>query len=626
MQFFQLTYTNSYRFFWLLLLIITTLLTTACSPSFEEMAERRFEYAKKNKGDIYIAAIDGYNAPNNNFINGAQLAADVINARPNKLIERTLKIEAAQDGENFEDTKTTIIRLTANPKIVAAIGHGRSSIAVPASALYERSQLVLLSSFATLKGLTGHGFKYIFRMSPNAQVMADQLASVAKTLNYQNIIILHARADVYRELAFLFEDASVSAKLKIVKRASFFGKAEDYRNIISQFSDKPFDAVFIAAPTNASALMSRQLREMGINQPILGGDSLNASDYYTLAKQASNNTIVPSLYDNLSTNKVVKDFIKQYKRKYKEEPNHVAAQAYDSVMMIANAIEQANSTLPSSLASTLHYMPAWVGATGLHAFSPDGEIQGKKYLFKVWKNGKKENLPSIHIPYLVERFTKNLKARHKTKNKVDFLSVFSEKVHEDDHKVLLLNLAQEILQFKNIGMIYEATTEGRQIANYNFVKAMVDKQKINLVPCNVPFSILNEQQYNQSITSCYGKLSLTSDAFYAAPTTTNDQQHIEYLNKSLAFFKIPAISLDKRNKDANITLVLQNRPDINVQGSGQMQVYNGLLNNMKIHEFSEKMINLPHITVNLKSLQEYGLPDKPILDLSPDNYLYSGEE
>ncbi|HHC73515.1 MAG TPA: hypothetical protein ENK78_00380, partial [Thiothrix sp.] len=405
MQFLHRTHTNIYRFLLRLFLfsniIIITLLTTACSPSFEEMAERRFEYAKKNKGDIYIAAIDNYNAPNSNFLNGAQLAADIINARPNKLIGRNLKIEAAQDGANFEDTKTTIIRLTANPKVVAAIGHGRSSIAVPASALYERSQLVLMSSFSTLKGLTGHGFKYIFRMSPNAQVMADQLSSVAKTLNYQNIIILHARADVYRELAFLFEDAAVSSEINIVKRASFFEKADDYRNIISQFSDKPFDAVFIAAPTNASALMSKQLREMGINQPILGGDALNSNNYYTLAKQAANNTIVPSLYDDLSTNKVVEDFIKQYKRKYKEAPNHVAAQAYDSVMLLANAIEQANSTLPSSLASTLHYMPAWVGATGLHAFSPEGEVQGKKYLFKVWKNGKKETLPSIHIPYLV---------------------------------------------------------------------------------------------------------------------------------------------------------------------------------------------------------------------------------
>lgn len=612
----------------LLLFSFIILFTSGCSPSFEKMAERRFEYAKKNMGDIYIAAIDAYNSPDSSFINGAQLAAEIINQRPNKLIGRSLKIEAAQDGRTFKESKTTIERITSNPRIVAAIGHGRSSIAVPASALYERSQLVLLSSFSTIKGLTGHGFKYIFRMSPNAQVMADQLASVAKTLNYRKIIILHARGDVYRELAFLFEDAAISSKIDILKRLSFFEKSEDYRSIISQFNDKPFDAIFIAAPTNASAIMAKQLREMGLNQPILGGDSLNSSNYYKIAKQAANNTIVPSLYNPESNNKMVQDFIKQYEKKYKEEPNNVAAQAYDSVMLLANAINEANSTLPSSLTSTLHYIPAWVGATGLHAFNPNGEIQGKKYLFKVWKStagsGTKQELPAIHVPYLLERFTKRIKDKNSSENSsISFTSKFSKKMHEDDHKVLLLELAQEILKFKNIGLIYEATEEGKKVANYSLIAKMVEKQDIKLSSCIIPFSILHKNQYNKSITSCYGKLSLGIDALYITPMPSNDDKHIHYLNKSLAFFKIPAISLDKRNKDNNISLVLQNRPDINVRGTGKMKVYNGLLNNMKVHQFLEQMINLPHITVNLNNLHKYGISDKAILDLSPDDYLYS---
>lgn len=614
----------------LLLFSFIILFTSGCSPSFEKMAERRFEYAKKNTGDIYIAAIDTYNSPDSSFINGAQLAAEIINQRPNKLIGRSLKIEAAQDGRTFKESKTTIERITSNPKIVAAIGHGSSSIAVPASALYERSQLILLSSFSTIKGLTGHGFKYIFRMSPNAQVMADQLASVAKTLNYKKIIILHARGDVYRELAFLFEDATLSSKIDILKRLSFFEKSEDYRSIISQFNDKPFDAIFIAAPTNASALMAKQLREMGLNQPILGGDALNSSDYYEVAQQAANNTIVPSLYNPKSNNKMVQDFIKQYKKKYKEEPNNVAAQAYDSVMLLANAIKEANSTLPSSLTSTLHYMPAWVGATGLHAFNPNGEIQGKKYLFKVWKSGvgsgTKQELPAIHIPYLLERFAENMNGGKPSEESSSLINKFSKKMHEDDHKVILLELAQEILTFKNIGLIYEATEEGKKVANHALIEKMVNKQDIKLSSCIIPFSILHENQYNKSITSCYGKLSLGIDALYTSPIPSNDNKHINYLNKSLAFFKIPAISLDKRNKDNNISLVLQNRPDINVRGTGKMKVYNGLLNNMKVHQFSEKMINLPHITVNLNNLHKYGISDKAILDLSPDDYLYSDED
>jgi branched-chain amino acid transport system substrate-binding protein len=147
------------------------------------MAERRLDFARKNKGDIHVVAIQ--DRSNSNYVNGLLLAKEIINQRPDKLLGRDLNIHIEHEGDDFSTTKSTIERIAINPKIVAVLGHRRSVVAVPASVIYENSQVIFMPSFSTAKALTGHGFDYVFRMVPNTEIMTGQLASVAKTLGYQ---------------------------------------------------------------------------------------------------------------------------------------------------------------------------------------------------------------------------------------------------------------------------------------------------------------------------------------------------------------------------------------------------------------------------------------------------------
>lgn len=599
-----------------LLSILLLPLMTACSPDFVEMGEKRLETSRENLGSIEIVAM---RSPNESdaYINGILLASKEINQRANKLLGRPLKVHVVQEGETFEDTKSSIRRVVANPKITAVLGHRRSSIAIPASVIYERSQVIFITPFATAKKLTGHGFKYVFRMVPNNDVMAEQLSSVAKTLGYQRMVTLYARDDLSREIAFLFEDAAIKQGIKLTKSASFFEKETNYRPIISQFNSEPFDAVFLAAPAKPAALMVRQLREMGINTPILGSDSLNKSAYTKDAGYAANDTIVPSVYYPSDNNVIATQFIKKYKELYEIEADYNAAQGYDSTMLLAAAIEQAGSTLPPLLNTTLHYMPAWIGVTGIHAFDEHGEIKGKKYFFNVWQENKWQNLPAIHIPYLIKRFTKRLKLR------TDYHEVFTRRMHDDEHKTHLIALSQKVLGFRNVGLIYEDTEAGRITAGYPLLASLERQKKIKINACQVPLSDLEEKEAERAITACYGKLSLNSEALFIPSYYQVDGVFLKSLNDSLRFFKIPAFSLDRRNVNQNISLLMTKRSDITTDGIHGMQVYSSLLRGMKVHEFSDRLKNLPEIIVNLDSLQDQGIADQPLLELSPDDYIHS---
>jgi len=110
---------------------------------------------------------------------------------------------------------------------------------------------------------------------------------------------------------------------------------------------------------------------------------------------------------------------------------------------------------------------------------------------------------------------------------------------------------------------------------------------------------------------------------FISDTPLTDRAFLERLNQSLFFFKIPAISLDDRNTDNNVSIALKKRSDVNAQGTGDMKVYSPLLNQLKVHEFATALSGLPDISVNLQHLQHYGYSDEAVLMLSPDHFLRS---
>ncbi|SJM93225.1 ABC transporter substrate binding protein [Crenothrix polyspora] len=614
-------------YLWLLLLVC---LSGCSSPDFELMAKKRLEYARQNKGDIEIVVFEDpansiYINGTSTYLNGIKLAVENINQRSGKLLGRSIKLNIEQDASTFDATKNTLRRIADNPKITAVLGHADSNIAIPASVVYERSQILFMPPFSTAQGLTSHNFQYVFRMMPSAKIMAEQLVSVANILGYQKIVILYSRDDVNRELAFLFEDFAVQMGIDLVQNSSFFAKETNYRPLISQFNSKAFDAIFIAAGPEASGHIVQQLREMGINKPLLGNEVLNVPSYTETAGAAAENTIVPIVFRPTKNNSLNMNFIKQYQQKYAVAADIDAAQGYDSIMLLATAIEKAGSTIPPLLSSTLHYLPAWPGVTGLHAFDSSGELRGKRYLFNVWQGGAWHVLPAINSPYLLRRFEKSLLKAEPNKYKAaPFSKLMAQRLSADELKITLLELAQAILKFTRIGIIYENTESGRQISGYNILKQMVDKHGLKLLECVIPFSTLDRKAIERELVNCFGKLSLSTDTQYVSAYEGIDENLVHRLNRILPLFKSSSLSVEGRQADTNLSLVLDKRSDVDPLGLGSMQVYRSLLHGMNVQQLGERLQNFPEIAINLKELQKLGVSDETLLLLSPSSYMGLG--
>jgi branched-chain amino acid transport system substrate-binding protein len=606
------------------LLLLSLSALTGCGIDYEDVAKRRGEYARLGKGDIVVAAIAEPWAAN--YVNGIQLAAQQINERPGKLLGRKVNVRVMPSpGTNFHDVQGTVLKLAKDPRVSAVLGHRRSEIAIPASVVYEASKVIFMPPFATAKGLTALNFKFVFRMLPNSSVMADQIASVAELLGHKDIVLLYTQDEHNRELAFMFEDAAIKRGMGFVHRRSFNADEQDYRELITQFVNKPNDMIFLAAGTVAGARMVQQLREMGVKSPIMGGESLNARSFADAAGPAGDNTIVPILYRTKAGSQTNRGFVSEYQQAYGVEPDQGAAQGYDSLRLLADAISQAKSTVPSLISSTLHYLPFWAGVTGVHSFDAQGDVTGKKYFFQVLRDGKWHFLPGVHMPYFLERFDRFVKSQPARKGVVPtFAKPFSNNLHPDDLRSLQLDFLHEILQFQQLGVVYGEQIPGVLPDSVERMVALGEKRGFGVESCGVAFSQADKKQIERQLLNCYGKLAIKVNALNVTGFKGVDKDLVVRLQRPLKEYKIPVLALlGDADFDEGMSIRMGKFGEKqNIKTDYYVNLFGGILHDTKVYELAEKLENLPLLGVNLKVLNDYGLLHSgSLVGLAPDLYL-----
>jgi len=420
----------------LLIFALIGLVSVGCGDAVERSKERRHQQMQKlhkERGPIIIgvAGSSRTDQRTQDFIRGAEIARDEINARGgiiydhknpeenSRRLELAIRYEADYAWRYFyarrRNKDQAIARdignsFAANTSLLAVLGHGSSSYAIPASVVYEQHDILYLSPFATNIALTRHNFRMTFRTIPDNYLQAQQTAGYcAKFRGYKNVAVLYARGSLYtEELTEMFEDTAIELGMNIVYRRSFLAKDTNYSAVLAGLrSIEGVDAIFIAASYKAASAMIKQAREAGIEAPFVGSDGLVKQEIIQEAGKAANGLVAPVPFNphfNLA-----QDFVRAFRRLHGKSPGYSAAQGYDGIKLIAHTIKKIspNEPTPLRLATEIRFMPFWIGVTGLHIFDEDGNIYGKKYYFWELKDGNYYVIPGANVPAVLHDLESN---------------------------------------------------------------------------------------------------------------------------------------------------------------------------------------------------------------------------
>ena len=311
--------------------------------------------------------------------NGAQLAVE----QKGKLLDKELKY-VSYDNKSDKTEVASVAKKLASEKVVGVVGPattGDASVSIPVN---EQAKIPTVFPATTGDGVTlknaedaSSVYEYIYRVCFSDSYQGVVGANfVNKKFGKAKVAILQDTGNDYSKgLADAFEKTYTDSKIggTVVTREYYQSKDTDFQAVLTTLKSKDFDVLYVPGYYEEVGLIIKQAREMGITQPIVGGDGLSSDKLAALAGNSSNlsNVYYTSHFSTLSDDADVQAFVKAYKEKYGTNPDTFAALSYDATQLLMKAIETAGSTDPQAITKALAATKDFDGVTGTFSMGAD---------------------------------------------------------------------------------------------------------------------------------------------------------------------------------------------------------------------------------------------------------------
>lgn len=307
--------------------------------------------------------------------NAARLAVEEINASHPKIGNQPAEFELlAEDDMADPRTATTVAQKFADKGVNGVIGHLNSGASIPASKIYHDNGIVQISPASTAIAYTAQGYRNAFRVMANDSQQGKALGVfAAQTLGAKNIAIIDDRTAYGQGLADEFEKAAKSAGATIVAHEFTNDKASDFNAILTNIKGHKPDLLFYGGMDGQGAPMVKQMRELGMLIPMMGGDGMRSDEFLKLAGADAQGVIgsLPGVpFEQMPNGEAFKQ---KFEAKYGPIQLY-APYGYDAVQIMAAAMQKAGSADPTkyaaAVATTQHS-----GVSANIAFDNKGDLQ-----------------------------------------------------------------------------------------------------------------------------------------------------------------------------------------------------------------------------------------------------------
>ena len=322
--------------------------------------------------------------------NGAQMAIDELNAQNLTIGGKPVKFQLLAEDDQADPKQGPIIaQKLADAKVAGVVGHFNSGVTIPASRVYNEAGIPQLSVSTNVK-YTHQGYNTAFRLMADDDKQGTALGDYAvKTLKFKRLAVIDDATAYGQGLADSFEAAVRASGGQVVKREHTNDKAVDFNALLTSIKAAKPDAIFFGGYDAQAGPMARQIKLLGMNVPLMGGETMNSAKFIELAGPAAEGNIASTPGAALESRPGGKAFAAKYKSRYNQDIGLYAPYFYDGVMVIAAAMKAANSTEPAK------YLPAlekikYPGVTADIEFDKNGDLTKGLLTIFVVKNGKWE--------------------------------------------------------------------------------------------------------------------------------------------------------------------------------------------------------------------------------------------
>lgn len=314
---------------------------------------------------VTLGAIEILTGPNAHYgtaiRSGLELALAEVNARGGVLGGRPLALLVEDSAGNIEQGINAARKLIGQDRVALIIGPTLSTEMFAVGPIANERHVPIIGTSTTARGITDIG-PYVFRTSlPEADVIPVTLRTAQQRFGIRRVAVMYGNDDAFTRSGYeVFRDTLERMGIETVTTETFGGRDTDFSAQLTRIQSLNADAVVCSALVEAAAGILLQARQLGIPDSVffIGGNGFNSPRLGEIAGAAADGTLVGSPWFLGKEDPANQAFVAAFRARYQRDPDQFAAQAYDTMHIVAEAIDRAGSTdgdkLRDALLQTRH--------------------------------------------------------------------------------------------------------------------------------------------------------------------------------------------------------------------------------------------------------------------------------
>lgn len=278
-------------------------------------------------------------------VNGAKVAEKILNEKGG-VNGTPIKLSFQDTGGDEAGAINAFQNLISRDQVVAIIGPTLSQQAFAANPIANQAKVPVVGPSNTAKGIAQIG-EYISRISaPMTVVAPNSLKRALKTNpNIKNVAVVYAQDDAFNvSETGIFQEAIKELGLNIALIQKTSVKDTDFTTQVTAILGANVDLVVMSCLAADGGNMVKQLRQLGYEGLIVGGNGFNSPNMYPVCGKECAGVIVAQAYSPKAENAENKAFSAAFKDMFKKDPAQFSAQAYTSVKVIVDALTEVEKT------------------------------------------------------------------------------------------------------------------------------------------------------------------------------------------------------------------------------------------------------------------------------------------
>ena len=273
-------------------------------------------------------------------LHGAQLALDQANARGGyhgKLYALKLHSESALWGASSAE----LVKMLFDENCWGMVGciDGQNCHILLRTSL--KLEMPMVDIGTTDPTVTETRIPWLLHNFPDDRQQGYTLADyVFKNLKLKRIGVLRTQTRYARIGVEKFNDEARRMGRQPILEVKFERGDKDFSHQLSMLRDAKVEGLVIWGEAEEAGLILKQMRQMGMTQPVFGGSRLAYPRLLEIAGPAAEGLVVTSALDPTRKDPKWVAFRDAYRQKFHEEPIDYAASAYDGMNILIAAIEK----------------------------------------------------------------------------------------------------------------------------------------------------------------------------------------------------------------------------------------------------------------------------------------------